>query len=208
MNYYTHITGAILFYLAYAYLTGLNNPLLGVIFAAGISLFPDLVEKVSKKHRVLGHSIIWLVPLSLFALSSVPLAVALIIGFLTHLLLDFFTVRGCPFLYPYKEKSFACLHPKRRITSGSNEDKVLFILIVMLMIPLVIVTFNLLAPIENSMGFAYANGGGQNTTETMSGDVNVNLNLNNASNKNVTVQKTGNTTNILIMDIQAQNETG
>lgn len=208
MRYYTHVPGAILFYLVFAYLVGLSNPILGVVVAAGMAMFPAVVEKVSEKYRALAHSLIWVVPLAFFAFSNVLLSVALIIGFFSHLFLDIFTIRGCPFLYPFKEKNFTCLHHKRRILPGSNQDKVLFILIMMLMVPLLLVTFNLLTPIENSLGFAYADGEALNTTDTTQGDVNINLNLNNASNKNVTVQRSENVTNILVTDIEVKNESG
>lgn len=211
MRHYSHIPGAVLFYLVFAFIVGLKNPIMGVLLAAGISMFPDMVEKVTGEHRSLGHSLIWLVPLGLFALTSVMLAAALIIGFLSHLFLDVCTANGCCFLYPFKDKGFTCLPPKRRIVTGSNHDKAFSMVLVMLAVPLILATFSILPAIGSMEGLlanpldeVYA----PNDT-TKSGDIqndfNMYFDLDQGTNKNITIHKEENTTTILITDIKADN---
>ena len=65
MRSYTHVAGAILFYIIFAFLLNLNHLIVGTFFAAWISLFPDIIDKLLDKHRGIGHSIFWLGPLFL-----------------------------------------------------------------------------------------------------------------------------------------------
>lgn len=100
MRSYTHIAAAILFYMIITFLLDLGHFLLGLILAAWISVFPDLVDRITGKHRGIGHSLLWLIPFSSLLIFNVDIGAAILVGFLSHLFLDTFTVHGCPALYP------------------------------------------------------------------------------------------------------------
>lgn len=63
MRSYTHVAGALLLFISFSYLINLNNLYLGLFVAGWISLFPDILERLSGTHRGYGHSIFWLIPL-------------------------------------------------------------------------------------------------------------------------------------------------
>ncbi|BDZ68787.1 metal-dependent hydrolase [Methanobacterium ferruginis] len=112
MRDYTHIAGAILIFLTFAYLTNFSNLLIGIFFAGWISVFPDIIDRLTGKHRGIGHSIFWLIPFSLIGLWDLPIAVAIIIGFLSHIFLDILTTHGCPLLYPIQDRILSVLIEK------------------------------------------------------------------------------------------------
>lgn len=85
MRSYTHIAGAILFYIIFAFLLNLNHLILGTFFVAWISLFPDIIERLLKEHRGIGHSLFWMIPIFLVGLWNWGIAAAMIIGFLSHI---------------------------------------------------------------------------------------------------------------------------
>ena len=65
MREYTHIAGALLIYIIVAFLINLNISIMSIFLAGWISLFPDIMDKVTGNHRGIGHSIFWLIPLLL-----------------------------------------------------------------------------------------------------------------------------------------------
>ena len=136
MRSYTHITGAIVLFLSFAYLTNLNNLLVGILFASWITLFPDILDRLIGKHRGYGHSIIWIIPCLLAAFFNVTIAIALIIGIISHVLLDLITTHGTPILYPLWKTNFVVLNKKRRIKTGTNHDKAVFLALIFLLIPI------------------------------------------------------------------------
>lgn len=208
MRSYTHIAGAVLLFVTLAYLTNLNNLIIGIFFAGWISVFPDIIDRLSGKHRGIGHSILWLIPFALIGLWNLPIAVAMILGFISHIFLDILTTHGCPVLYPIWKTDFVCFGKKRRIKTGTNQDKAVFLFILFLLIPVLLFTTNIGSLLQ------YA--GGQNVvfaanSDTVNGSINndtmknnfyLNFELKEGVNKNISVQKISeNETNILVNDI-------
>lgn len=209
MRSYTHIAAAMLFYVLFSFLFNFDRFMLGLFFAAWISVFPDILDKLLGKHRGFGHSLLWLVPFSLVGFWDMGVAAAILIGFSSHLLMDIFTVHGCPLLYPIREMNFVSLGKKRRIKTGTNTDKSVFIFLVFLLIPLTIYTTGLGALIPDLVGqnfvFAATSNTADNTTipQTIRNDVSMTFRLDKATNKNVTVQRVSeNETNILIKELE------
>lgn len=209
MRSYTHIAAAMLFYVLFSFLFNFDRFMLGLFFAAWISVFPDILDKLLGKHRGFGHSLLWLVPFSLVGFWDMGVAAAILIGFSSHLLMDIFTVHGCPLLYPIREMNFVSLGKKRRIKTGTNTDKSVFIFLVFLLIPLTMYTTGLGALIPDLVGqnfvFAAASNTADNTTipQTIRNDVSMTFRLDKAANKNVTVQRVSeNETNILIKELE------
>jgi inner membrane protein len=209
MRSYTHIAAAMLFYVLFSFLFNFDRFMLGIFFAAWISVFPDILDKLLGKHRGFGHSLLWLVPFSLVGFWDMGVAAAILIGFSSHLLMDIFTVHGCPLLYPIREMNFVSLGKKRRIKTGTNTDKSVFIFLVFLLIPLTIYTTGLGALIPDLVGqnfvFAATSNTADNTTipQTIRNDVSMTFRLDKATNKNVTVQRVSEKeTNILIKELE------
>jgi inner membrane protein len=140
MRSYTHIAGAIVLFLSFAYLTNLNHLLVGILFVSWISLFPDIFDRLIGKHRGYGHSIFWIIPCLLLAFFNVTIAIALIIGIISHVLLDLITTHGTPILYPLWKTNFVVLNHKRRIKTGTNHDKAVFLALIFLLIPILFFT--------------------------------------------------------------------
>ena len=120
-----------------------------LLFVAGCwfgSLIPDIDHANSKisrmtillhylfawcGHRTLTHSIVGVL---LFSLIMIPLGVntatiGLVIGYMSHLLMDSLTVAGIPLFYPHKKK-----YRLMRIRTGSEGEVVVFGMIVLAMI--------------------------------------------------------------------------
>lgn len=209
MKLYTHIAGAILFFLILAHLLHIQYILIGIFFAAWISVFPDMLDKLIGNHRGLGHSIIWIVPFSIVGFFNFTIAAAMMIGFLSHLLLDIFTVHGSPLLYPIKKTKFVALSKRRRIRTGTNQDKAVFIFLLFLMMPFLLFTTNAgqlisektLDPVVAAPGETYSQNTSNNSS-TIKNNINIYLTVENSVNKNISIQKAGESpTNILVNDI-------
>lgn len=98
--------------------TMIGQPLAGVAVAGAASLLPDIDEyrsKIGRKipfisipinlifgHRGVFHSLLALVIVFVVALKFFPTwAVPITVGYLSHLLLDSFTLSKIPWLWPY-----------------------------------------------------------------------------------------------------------
>ncbi len=135
MRSYTHITGALLLFISFSYLMNLNNLYLGLFLAGWISLFPDIMDRILGKHRGYGHSIFWLIPFTLISFLNVTVAAALLMGIISHTVLDILTTHGSPILYPLSKTNFVILNEKKRIKTGTNQDKTVFITLMFLINP-------------------------------------------------------------------------
>jgi inner membrane protein len=62
MRSYTHLAGAILFYLIFAFLFNQTHLIVGIFFGSWASVTPDIIDRILKTHRGYGHSIFWLIP--------------------------------------------------------------------------------------------------------------------------------------------------
>ena len=208
MRSYTHIAGAILLYVTIAYLANFSNIITGIFFAGWISVFPDIIDKITGKHRGIGHSIIWLIPFAIIGLWNVGIAVAIMIGFVSHIFLDILTTNGCPVLYPLWKTDFVCFGKKRRIKTGTNQDKATFLVILFILIPFLLFTTNIgsiLHPTEDQDVVFAASLDTLNSSknnDTIKNNFNLNFELSDGVNKKITVQKVSeNETTILVNDI-------
>ena len=194
MKSYTHIAGAILLFITFAYLTNLNV-LIGIFFAGWISVFPDIIDKLIGKHRGYGHSLIWLIPFSLICIFNVSIAAALVIGFISHIFLDILTVNGCPILYPISKTNFVCFGKKRRIKTGTTQDKAVFVFILFLLIPLVLFMTGIgtMWQVSEDQNLVSAAGGSNSdaskNNDTIKNNFNLNFEINQNVKKNITVEK-------------------
>lgn len=207
MKWYTHITGAIVFFLLFACLTGLNQWLIGLVFAGWISVLPDLLDMFAPKHKSFGHSIFLVLPCLIVCLFNVTIGIALIIGLMSHTILDILTTNGTPALTPLTKTNFAILYRKRRIRTGTNQDKALFITLLFLLIPLICFNMGFLQVNGTSMGSLLGFDGlshdkitntHKNGLET-STNFNINLKLNQDMNQIVKLEQVNeNTTSISV----------
>ena len=207
MKFYTHIAGAILFFLILAHILHIQYILIGIFFASWISVFPDVLDKLLGNHRGFGHSIIWIVPFSIVGVFNFTIAAALLTGFLSHLLLDIFTVHGSPLLYPFKKTKFVALGKRRRIRTGTNQDKAVFIFILFLVIPFFLfttgagqmLTEKTLDPVLAAPGETPSQSTSNNSS-AIKNNINVYLTVENSVNKNITIQKADESPTIILVN--------
>ena len=207
MRSYTHIAGAILFFMIFAFLFNINNILLGLFFACWMAVFPDILDRILNSHRGYGHTIFWIIPFLMIAYWNWTITAALIIGFFSHILLDTITTHGSPIFYPLWKTHFTCLNKKRRVKTGTNYDKAVFLFIILLLTPIIFFTVDtstggeilqdhniMLTPNDNSHTI--------NATGTVKITINLNFQLNNITNKNITINKINDSqTSVVIKDI-------
>jgi inner membrane protein len=208
MRSYTHIVGAIFLFVTFAYVANFNNLLTGIFFAGWISVFPDLIDKLTGKHRGIGHSIFWLIPLAIVGFWNMGIAVAIMIGFISHIFLDILTTNGCPVLYPLWKNDFVCFGKKRRIKTGTNQEKAVFLVIFLLLIPFLLLTTNIVSLFENTGDQNVVFAGSSESVnssinnDTMKNNFYLNFELKEGVNKNISIQKVSEKeTNILVTDI-------
>ena len=195
MRYYTHIVAAILFLILFDYLFNIENEdlLFGIILTSILSVFPDLIDIISKsKHRGFGHSMILWIPLTFFTgiisfkLGNLIILAALLTALVSHIILDIITKHGYPFLYP-KKTVFVALNEKRRIKTGTKQDKAVFIFLILLLIPALLFSFDIIkfkAPKYLSSDQA------DNINKNFSFKENLNVNIDShMKNTNITIKK-------------------
>jgi inner membrane protein len=205
MREYTHITGAILLFLTFAYLTNINNLIIGIFFAGWISVFPDIIDKLTGNHRGIGHSIIWLIPFALVGIFNLTIAIAMIIGFISHILLDLMTIHGCPVLYPILKTDFVCFNRRRRIKTATYQEKAAFVFLLFLLIPVILFISNIGTlggeGAEQNVVFASSTDAKNSTEDVIKNNYNLNFQLNEGTNKKITVRKVNeNETTIMVND--------
>lgn len=212
MKLYTHIAGSILFFVVFAYLMNLNGLIVGILLAGWTSLLPDLLDRVVGKHRGIGHSIIWIVPFIIIAYINFIVGSALIIGFLSHIFFDIFTLNGCPVLYPFSKIEFVSLGKRNRIKTGTNQEKAIFVFILFLLIPLLLLTSGILSAFKVTgdqnqlLSVGETSGVPLNTYNTKNpskNSINLNLQFHTNDSKNITVHQVNeNDTNIVVNDLK------
>ena len=209
MRVYTHIVGAVLLFLCVAYLTSLNDLFTGIFLAGWISVFPDLLDKLTGKHRGIGHSIFWLVPFTLIGFWNLTIATALVIGITSHIVLDIITTHGCPLLHPLSKTYFVCFGKKRRIKTGTNQEKAVLVFMLLILSTFLLFSTNIVTLLGGTPGenFVFASTGdtadNSQNNNAVKNNFNLNFDLNEAVNKKVTVKKVNeNETTILIKDIE------
>ena len=209
MRYYTHIVAAILFLLLLDYLFEIRNEdlIIGILITSIVAVMPDLVDMIlDSGHRAFGHSLLLWIPIiiailiiSIFKGNLVILA-AVITGIVSHFILDLVTKHGIPFLYPIKTNIVA-LNDKRRIKTGTRGDKAVFIFLILLLIPALAFSFEII-PLAAPQVQAQEPPNNTITNHTEIKD-NINVNIDSRmKNRNITIKKvTENETQILVQDL-------
>lgn len=207
MRFYTHIAAATLFFIIFSFILNIKNTTLfwGIILTSLISILPDIIDIIiDKDHRGIGHSLLLWIPiiglLSIYNQNTV-LIIALLSALTSHILLDLITRNGYPLFYP-KKIMFVALNRKRRIKTGTKQDKAVFIFLIILLIPTLILSFNIYS--ISSPQFVQAQEPTNNTlndTKIIKDNVNVNIDSK-MKNTNISIKMiTPNETEILITDI-------
>ncbi|MDD3754519.1 MAG: metal-dependent hydrolase [Methanobacterium sp.] len=195
MRSYTHIVAAILLFVVFAFVADFNNLLTGIFFAGWISVFPDIIDKLTGKHRGIGHSIFWLIPLAIVGFWNIGIAVAMMIGFISHIFLDILTTNGCPVLYPLWKNDFVCFGKKKRIKTGTNEDKSVLLVMLLLLIPFLFLTTDVISLFGNTGDENVVFAGSSESVnssiknDTMKNNFYLNFELKEGVNKNISIQK-------------------
>lgn len=212
MRSYTHVAGALVLFLSFAYLVNLNCLMVGILFAGWISVFPDILDNLIGSHRGVGHSIFWLIPFAILGFLNIAIAIALLMGFISHIFLDILTTHGCPVFYPIWKTNFVVLNQKRRIKTGTKQDKAVFVALIFLLIPIIFFTLGathtLKCPFDQN--FVSASTGinqdkvTNDSLNSVKNNFNLNFQLNPKTNKNVTMKKINeNETTVIIKDIES-----
>lgn len=160
MKFYTHIAGGVLLFTLLVWLFNLPFSFAGIFFVGFVSVLPDLVDRVIGEHRGWGHSVIWLIPIFAAFLFNYTLGVAFFSGFMMHILFDVVTRKGVPFFYPFSATRLVMPKTeKSRIITGSKQEKAIFIVVLLLLLPL---SFAVVYGVD--LGSAL---GGNNTNSTL-----------------------------------------
>lgn len=137
MKFYTHIAGGVLLFTLLVWLFNLPFSFAGIFFVGFVSVLPDLIDRVIGEHRGWGHSVIWLIPIFTAFLFNYTLGMAFLSGFMMHILFDVITRKGVPFFYPFSATRLVMPKTeKSRIITGSKQEKALFIVVLLLLLPL------------------------------------------------------------------------
>ena len=182
MRSYTHIAGALLLFISFSYLINLNNLYLGLFVAGWISLFPDILDRLLGAHRGYGHSIFWLIPFILISFFNITVGAGLVMGIISHAVLDILTTHGSPLLYPLSKTNFVVLNEKKRIKTGTKQDKAVFITLIFLLIPILLFSTSYSNTDNNMFSQNFLsdalNGSNGNTHNSESGHIKTSPNLN------------------------------
>ncbi|UTB32311.1 MAG: metal-dependent hydrolase [Methanobacterium sp. ERen5] len=209
MRSYTHIAGALVLFLVFAYLFDLNQIFVGLMFAALGSVFPDILDNLIGKHRGYGHSVLWIILAVPILFFNFTIGSAIIIGLISHILLDSITTHEVPLLYPIRKTNFIVLKSNRRVKTGTNQDKavflaLIFILITILCLNLAFTQINTINPFQAIT--AQNSPTDRNMAINASNELKTNFDFDlhlNQNDKNITVKKISeNETNYLIKNIE------
>lgn len=119
MKLRTHVTAAVVLFMLVNLLYPVTSIIRGALLAGAAGTVPDLLDYLTGRHRGIGHTLLILPPLLLYSLKSPENGIPLLAGITSHILLDLFTVHGCPLLYPLKDTPYHCLQRKKRIKTGT-----------------------------------------------------------------------------------------
>jgi len=209
MRSYTHIAGALVLFLVFVYILDLNQIFVGLMFATLGSVFPDILDNLISEHRGYGHSIIWILLAMPILFFNFTIGSGILIGLISHILLDSITTHGVPILYPIKKTNFTVLKLNRRVKTGTNQDKAMFLALVFIIFTILCLNMaytqiNTLTPFQS---FAAQNlTTGQNMAISTSNDLktifNFDLHLD-QNDKNISVKKVSeNETDYLVKKIE------
>ncbi|MCK9150517.1 metal-dependent hydrolase [Methanobacterium alcaliphilum] len=204
MKFYTHIAGGIFFFLLLSFPLNITSPMPGILFAAWSSIFPNSLDKITGTRRNWGHSLIWIIPIGVVTIYSSEIALSLIIGFLSHIILDCFTVYGSPVFYPFKKSGFVCLNKKMRFKTGAKPDKTVFLFLTLMICSVVFLSSGIYELFPNNSLQAASAAEEGNSSGMEKNNIYLNLKLDENCNKNITLEKVNeNKTQIIIQDIES-----
>ncbi|MGZ7116806.1 MAG: metal-dependent hydrolase [Methanobacterium sp.] len=209
MKHYSHIAAAILFFLIFAYLFNIKNVdlLAGILLTSIVSVLPDLIDMIiDTKHRGIGHSLLLWIPVILLIgvisiiNGNVVILIAVVTAIISHIILDLVTRHGYPLFYP-KKITFVALNSKKRIETGTKQDKAVFVFLILMLIPAVVFSFDIINLPPQAVGAPESTNNTTNDQPTIKDNVNVNIDSN-MKNTNITIKKISESeTQILIQDI-------
>ena len=117
-----------------------SNEIIFALFVMLAAVFPDIDSVKSKvgrnfligylfKHTGIFHSVFFagLITLFIYYLTNYIFAFAFLIGYLSHIMMDAFTVAGVAFLYPLSK-----IKVRGIIRTGKFGEKMLFLILIVL----------------------------------------------------------------------------
>lgn len=136
MKFYTHVAGGLLLYVFLVWMFNQPFSIGGTLAVSCMSIVPDLLDRLVGEHRGWGHSAILLIPIILSFFISSWFGIALLSGFMAHILFDILTRKGVAFFYPFSSTRYVMpKKEKSRIITGSKQETALFIVVVLLLLP-------------------------------------------------------------------------
>jgi|GEM_PF-687518 len=209
MRSYTHITGALVLFSIFIYIFDLNQIFIGLMFAALASVFPDILDNLIGQHRGYGHSLIWIIVAVTISFFNFTIGSGILIGLISHILLDSITTQGVPILYPIRKTNFIVLQNNRRVKTGTNQDKAIFLVLVFIIITILClnIAFTQISSIDPLSAYAAQTiPTNKNMALNASNDLKTNFDFDlhlNQNDKNITVKKISeNETNYLIKNME------
>lgn len=117
------------------------------------------------------------------------------------------TIHGCPVLYPLLKTDFVCFNRRRRIKSGTYQEKAAFVFLLFLLIPVLFFIINIgsLGGHGADQNVVFASNtnaiNSSNNADAIKNNYNLNFQLNDGTNKKITVKKVNeNETTIIVND--------
>ena len=180
----------------------------GILITSIVSVLPDIIDKIiATKHRGFGHSLFLWIPIIIltgiisFITDNLVILIALLTAVISHIIFDVVTRNGYPIFYP-KKIMFVALNQKKRFKTGTKQDKAVFVFLILLLIPALVFSFNLVSLTASQAVQVQDQANNSSNGQIITRD-NINLNIDgNMNNKNITIKKvTDSETQILIQDL-------
>lgn len=136
MRLYTHAAGALSLYLLLNIIHPSGDIIIGALLALIGAATPDLLDHLGGSHKGIGHTLLILPPLLVLTVVRSSIGFPVFIGVISHVLMDLFTVHGCPLLYPLRDTPYHCLRKSRRLKTGTRGEEALLIFLIVVSVPL------------------------------------------------------------------------
>jgi len=151
MMYYTHLTFGLLVSLLALNFFNIGNKILFILIIIFFSIFPDIDEtksRIGRKYKLISRTINFFfghrgflhtiyIPIILFLIFNLinyELAIAALLGYLSHLFLDAITKQGIKPLYPLIDKKISGF-----FKTNSLYEKIIFLTLIFANLYLVLV---------------------------------------------------------------------
>lgn len=211
MRYYTHIVGSLLIALLFAIIFSIKPGALYLFVAGAAAPILDLLDSFMGTHERKTHNIFVIIGSLTFIFINFQIGIAIFAAVFSHIILDLFTVHGCPLLYPLKEIKFVCLNRKNRVKTGTKKEKALFLFFLVIVIGAMLGNYQVFAAIDhqtsniNNASEVNVSNNSSNLTGNIKTYTNVNIQGDKvAGEKNITVKSNGNETNIIIKNLESK----